>query len=71
MFEDQERTDGVHFEALDGVVGVDLSGGPLGVQDAGDGVGEAEVVRFGGEHLACLVGGGGDCEFVCVVAGCC
>lgn len=69
MLEDQQRADGVDFEALEGVVGVDLAGGSLGVQDAGDGVGEAEVVRFGGEHLARLVGGGGDCEFVCVVAG--
>lgn len=64
MLEDQERADGVYLEALDGVVGVDLPGGPLGVQDAGDGIGETEVVRFGGEHLLGLVGGGGDCEFV-------
>lgn len=69
VLEDQEWPDGVDLEALEGMVGVDLPGGPLRVQDAGDGVGEAEVVRFGGKHLVRLVGGGGDCEFICVAAG--
>lgn len=69
VLEDQERADGVDLEALEGMVGVDLPWGSLGVQDTGDGVGEAEVVRFWGKHLVRLVGGGGDCEFVCVAAG--
>jgi hypothetical protein len=42
-----------------------LPGGSFRMQDAGDGVGESEMMRIGGEHLVCLVCGGGDCEFIC------
>jgi hypothetical protein len=46
------------------VEGVDLGGGFLGVEDARDGVGEAEVVCAGGEEGGGGGGGGGDGGFV-------
>ena len=64
VLHEQQRADGVDAEAVERPGGVDLRGGLLGHEDAGDGVGEAEVVGWGGEEVGGRGGGGGDGGFV-------
>lgn len=64
MLHDEHGPNGVDAEGLEGVVGVDLGGRLLGVEDAGYAECETEVVGGGGEHGAHLGGGGGDAGFV-------
>ena len=64
MLDEQQRADGVDTEGVEAVLGVDVGGGALRVEDAGEGEGEAEVGGRGGEEGRGGADGGVDGGFV-------
>lgn len=69
MLYEQEGPDGVDAEGVDAFLGVDLRGRFLGVQDAGDGEGKAEVVCLGWEESFGVGGCCGDAGLVWLLRG--
>ena len=66
MFQEQEGSEGVDLEGVEGMGIVDLRGRFLGVEDTGEAEGKAKIVGGGREAGFAMRGSSRDGGFICV-----